>query len=78
MYYDRSLDCTTITELNTITEQQSKYTERTSEAITQILDYADTYTNAIVRYKLSGVMLYVHSDAYYLSEPKFRSRVDGH
>ena len=70
MYYDRSLDCTTITELNTITEQQSKYTERTSEAITQILDYTVTHPNAVVIYKASDMVLHVHSDYSYLSDPK--------
>jgi hypothetical protein len=43
-----------------------------------LLDYAATNPNAILTYKKSDMVLAVHSDASYLSEPSTRSRVGGH
>jgi hypothetical protein len=44
----------------------------------QFLDYAATYPNAIITYKASDMILAIHSDTSYLSEPKARSRAGGH
>jgi hypothetical protein len=44
----------------------------------QFLDYAATHQDAIITYKKSDMVLVVHSDASYLSEPKARSRAGGH
>jgi hypothetical protein len=43
-----------------------------------ILDYVATNPDAILTYEQSDMVLAVHSDASYLSEPKARSRVGGH
>jgi hypothetical protein len=42
------------------------------------LNYAATHPDAIVRYKASGMVLHVESDASYLSETKARSCVAGY
>ena len=42
------------------------------------LDYAATHQDAIITYRASDMVLVVHSDASYLSEPKARSRAGGH
>eukprot|EP00957_Ditylum_brightwellii_P066482 5047555-Ditylum_brightwellii.AAC.1 len=43
-----------------------------------ILNYCATYPDAVLRYYKSDMVLYVYSDASYLSEPEARSRAGGH
>ena len=43
----------------------------------QFLDYVATHPNAILKYKASGMHLWAHTDASYLSETKARSRAGG-
>ena len=43
----------------------------------QFLNYAATHPNAILKYKASGMHLWAHTDASYLSESKARSRAGG-
>ncbi|MGL5936068.1 MAG: reverse transcriptase domain-containing protein, partial [Cetobacterium sp.] len=74
LFYGRAVDNTMLTALGTLASAQSAGTERTMDALTQLLDYAATHPNAKVRYHASDMILYVHSDASYLSEPKARSR----
>jgi hypothetical protein len=42
------------------------------------LDYAATHQDAIITYQASDMVLAIHSDASYLSEPKARSQAGGH
>ena len=44
----------------------------------QLLDYVATQEDAIVTFRASDMVLAVHSDASYLSEPSARSRAGGH
>ena len=44
----------------------------------QLLDYVATHSNAGIRYVASDMILNLHSDATYLSEPKTKSRAGGH
>jgi hypothetical protein len=48
------------------------------EKCLQFLDYATTQDNAILTYKASNMILAIHSNASYLSEPKARSQAGGH
>jgi hypothetical protein len=48
------------------------------EQTKQLLDYIATQEDAVITYKASDMILAVHSDASYLSEPKARSRAGGH
>ena len=52
---------------------QTKGTENTMDATIQLLDYAATNPNAAIQYHMSNMILYAHSNASYLSEPKVRS-----
>jgi hypothetical protein len=63
--------------LGTITSQQSKGTQATAQALTQLLNYAAAHPDATVRYHASDMNLHVHSDASYLSEASSRSRAGG-
>ena len=44
----------------------------------QFLDYCATHPNAGVRFVMSDMILALHSDASYLSEPDAKSRAAGH
>ena len=44
----------------------------------QFLDYMATQDDAILTYSASDMVLAIHSDASYLSEPNARSRAGGH
>ena len=44
----------------------------------QLLDYLASQEEAVITYNSSDMVLGVHSDASYLSEPKARSRAGGH
>jgi hypothetical protein len=64
--------------LGTIAEQQAKETEATAHAVIHLLDYCATHHDATLRYHASEMILWIHSDASYLSASKARSRAGGH
>ena len=78
LYYARAVDATLLVALGTIAAQQANGTATTTKAINQILDYCHTHPSATIRYRASDMILKIHSDASYLSEPKARSRAGGH
>ena len=47
------------------------------DEVQQLLEYLTSNPNAIVRYHASGMILFIHSDASYLSVTKARSRASG-
>ena len=51
LHYARDVDFTILVALNNISEQQSKPTELTVEAITHLFYYAETHPDAYIRYK---------------------------
>jgi hypothetical protein len=78
LYYGRAVDSIMLTALLAISSAQAGPTEETMTRCKQFLDYAATHQDAILTYKASDMVLVVHSDASYLSEPKSRSRAGGH
>ncbi len=64
--------------LSAIASAQAEPTEETMTRCKQFLDYAATHQDAIITYKKSDMVLVVHSDASYLSEPKAHSRAGDH
>ena len=48
-----------------------------AKKITQLLKYLATNPDTTIRYKRSDMVLWVHSDASYLSFPKAQSRAGG-
>ena len=77
MYYARAVDLTTLVALSSIASEQTKATQNTEKKVTQLLDYLQTHKDATVRYVASDMVLNIHSDASYLSEPQARSRLGG-
>ena len=77
LYYARAVDCTILPAISSIASQQANATEETERRIKQLLDYLAMLPNAKVKYYASKMVLNVHSDASYLSEPGAKSRAAG-
>ena len=78
LYYARAVDMTVLMALSSIASEQTKGTKRTLEKAYQVLDYLASHPDAVVRFRASDMVLNIHSDASYLSEPNARSRACGH
>ena len=78
LYYARGVDPTMLPAINDIASQQAHPTAATAKHLHQLLDYAATYPNAVIRFRASGMVLHIHSDGSYLSAPLSRSRAAGH
>ena len=63
--------------MGSLASAQSKGTEATAKAGQKLLNYAATHPDAVIQFKASDMILHVHSDASYLSEPKARSGAGG-
>ena len=74
LYYVIAVDNTILVALSTIASEKSAATSNTAKKTTQLLNYLATNPDVTIRYKLSDMVLWVHSDASYLSFPKARSR----
>ena len=78
LYYGRAVDNTILVALSAIARKQAQATEKTMQAVMHLLDYLATHPDAKVRYHASDMVLNIHSDASYLSEPQAKSRLAGH
>ncbi len=73
----RAVDSTLLCSISAIASQSSKPTEDTMQQTLQLQDYLATQEDAVLSYHASDMVLAVHSDASYLSQPKARSQVGG-
>jgi hypothetical protein len=78
LYYGRAVDSTMLMALSFIASTQAEPTKETMENIKLFLDYVASHQDANLTYQASDMVLIIHSDASYLSEPKARSRAGGH
>ena len=69
LYYSIVLNPTMFTALGSIAAQQSKGTEKTYADNLWLLNYAATHPSAKICYTARVMILCIHSDASYLSEP---------
>jgi hypothetical protein len=67
-----------LTPLSALASEQASPMELTMEKCLQFLDYAATQEDAILSYKASNMILAIHSNASYQSEPKAQSKAGGH
>ena len=74
LYYGIAVDNTILVALSTIASEQSAATSNIAKKITQLLNYLATNPDATIHYTRSDMVLWVHSDASYLSCPKAQSR----
>jgi hypothetical protein len=70
LYYGRAVDSTMLTALSFIASTQAEPTKETMENIKLFLDYAASNQDATITYHASNMILAIHSNASYLSEPK--------
>eukprot|EP00956_Cyclotella_meneghiniana_P007284 scaffold9923_cov20-Cyclotella_meneghiniana.AAC.2 len=78
LFLARAVDSTLLTPISAIAAQCAEPTEETMKQTKQLLDYIATQEEAVITYNKSSMIVAVHSDASYLSEPKARSRAGGH
>ena len=70
MFYTCSVDSTFLVGLNSIAKQQTSATDSTLKRTEYLLDYVATHPDAKIRYRASDMILQIHTDVSYLSEPK--------
>ena len=78
LYYAQAVDPTMLVALSAIASCQSAPTADTLEKTLYFLDYAASHPDAVLTYEASNMILNIHSDGSYLTEPKARSRAGGH
>lgn len=64
--------------ISAIASQSSKPNQDTMNHTLQLLDFLAFQGNAVLTYNASNMILAVHSDASYLSEPKAHSQAKSH
>jgi hypothetical protein len=67
LYYARAVDPTLIMPINVLASEQSRSTADTAEKLIKLLNYCNTRPETKIRYHASDMILYIHSDASYLS-----------
>ena len=77
LYYERSVDSTTLVDLNALASEQARPTKNMMEKVMRFLDYAASQEEAVITYHACDIVLACHSDASYLREPGSRSRSGG-
>ncbi len=78
LFLARGVDGGLLPALSALASQQANPTEQTLALCKQFLEYMASQDKAVLTYKASNMVLAIHSDASYLSEPKARSRAGGH
>ena len=78
LYYALAVDNKLLFGLSAIGSQQAAATQRTNEAINQILDYCSTYPADGILYRSSNMVLCANSDAEFHNDSKGRSRSGAH
>ena len=63
--------------LREIYSEKSKATTNTAKQVAKLLNYIASNPNAEIQYRASGMKLYIHSDASYLSVAQAISRASG-
>jgi hypothetical protein len=78
LYLAWAVDRGLLPTLSSLASQEANPTEKTMELCKQFLDYMATQEDTILTYRASDMILAMHSNASYLSEPKSCNHVGGH
>ena len=78
LYYARAIDSTMLTAVNHLSSSQAHPTATTLANAQRLLAYAAAYPNNRLVYTACDMILYIQSDASYLSRPKARSVAGGY
>jgi hypothetical protein len=68
LFYAWAINLTMLKALGTMLTQQSNLTEATMCSVIKFLNYATTHPDAELQYMASDMILWIESDASYLSE----------
>jgi hypothetical protein len=74
LYYARAVDPILIMPINVLASEQSRATADTADKVIKLLNYCNTHPETKIRYHASDMILFIHSDASYLSEIEAKSR----
>ncbi len=78
LFLARGVDGGLLPALSALASQQANPTKQTLVLSKHFLDYMASQDKAILTYKASNMVLAIHSNASYLSDPKAHSRAGGH
>jgi hypothetical protein len=78
LFYGRAVDPTMVNELSCLASAQAHGTQTTVTQMVHFSNYCATHPASKIRYVASDMVLHIHSDASYLTEPGARSRSGGH
>ena len=78
LYYACAVDPIMLVALNALALDQAAQIEATLEKTLYFLDYFESHPDAVLTYNASDMVLNLHSDASYLSEPKARIKAGGY
>ena len=70
LYYAIVINPTMLISLGSISAQQTRAIEQTYNEFIWLLNYALSNPDAAIFYSSSNMVLHIHSDALYLSDPK--------
>ena len=77
LYYGIAIDNTILIGIGDIAAKQSVSTANNTACVDHLLDYLASNPNDTIRYHASGMVLFIHSDASYLSVAKDRICASG-
>jgi hypothetical protein len=78
LFYGRAVDPTMVHELSCLASAQAHGTQATVAQMVHFLNYCATHPESKICYVASDMVLHIHSDASYLTEPGARSQSGGH
>jgi hypothetical protein len=76
--YARAVDMMVLMALSTIASEHTTGTKCTMETASQLLDCLASHRNATIHFRASNMIMNIHSNMSYLTEPKSRSRACRH
>ena len=78
LFYARAIDGGILPALSALKSQQAQPMENIMKLCNLFLDYMASQEEAVLTFKASDMVLAIHSNSLYLSEPKARSHAGGH
>jgi hypothetical protein len=67
LYYARAVNPTLLMPINVLTSEQSRSTAVTADKVIKLLNYFNTRPETKIKYHASDMILYINSDASYIS-----------
>ena len=77
LYYFISIDATILMEMSSLVVVQEKRTIEAEKQITHLFNYCASHIYTVTEYRKGIIILYIYSDASYISEPEARRRSSG-